>query len=66
MIIASVINIIGRCKGRIIIAPEHCLSYQGKRKIRNVTVAHDHCKLDIKHGLRCNHHSSSPFPQTKL
>jgi len=32
MIIASVINIVGRCKGRIIIAPEHCLSYQGKRK----------------------------------
>jgi len=33
MIIASVINIVGRCKGRMIIAPEHCLSYQGKRKI---------------------------------
>jgi len=32
VIIASVINIVGRCKGRIIIAPEHCLSYQGKRK----------------------------------
>ena len=32
MIIASVVNIVGRCKGRIIIAPEHCLSYQGKRK----------------------------------
>jgi len=67
MIIASVVNIVGRCKGRIIIAPEHCLSYQGKRKRCNyVTAAYDHCRSDIKHGLRCNHHSSSPFPQTKL
>ena len=32
MTIASAMNIIGRCKGRIVVAPEHCLSYQEKRK----------------------------------
>ena len=53
MIIASVINIVGRCKGRMVIAPEHCLSYQGKkeRDVNCLMVAHDHCKSDIKHGL---------------
>jgi len=46
-------KIIGRCKGRMVIAPEHCLSYQGKkeRDVNRLMVAHDHCKSDIKHGL---------------
>ena len=44
MIIASVMNIAGRYKGRVIIGHEHCLSHLKTRKRCKLRKgSHDHC-----------------------